>query len=59
MAETAARNTNGSPATGPAERDTADLGQLIFASLERIREKVRRERECQRSGTSSPSGTAR
>lgn len=45
MPETATRSSHLEPEHGPAERDAADLGLLIFASLERIREQVRLERE--------------
>ena len=57
MADTAARTANQLPAAGAAAPDAADLGQLILASIERIREQVRLEQACQRSAApQTPTG---
>lgn len=45
MPETAARSSHAQPENGPPEREAADLGLLIFASLEHICEQVRLERQ--------------
>ena len=56
MAETATGTENRMPIEGPAAPEAADVGLLIFASIERIREQVRLEQACQRTvapGTST------
>lgn len=49
MADTATRTEPRMPTEEPPARDAADVGLLIFASIERIREQIRLERACQRT----------
>lgn len=49
MADMAARTANRTPANETAAPDAADVGLLIFASIERIREQVRLEQAYQRA----------
>lgn len=51
MADTATRAADRMPTEGPSAPDAADVGLLIFASIERIREQIRLERACHRTAT--------
>ena len=51
MADMATRTEHRLPTEGPPVPDAADVGLLIFASIERIREQIRLEQACQRTAT--------